>query len=274
MDNLGWDDGKRIRFWGESGKTVIAIHGGPGASGDMGGLAQELSQDFFVIEPWQRISGDIPVNVSQHIEDLHGLVEKHLAKEKPALIGHSWGAMLALAFASAYPETVNAIVLVGCGTFDVESRTKFKQIIEDRKDPEFDQKIQQISAKFTDPSERMKEQYNLISNTYDFDLSESDSTDVEKFDFPAHKATWDDMVQLMDSGVYPQAFDRISVPVIMLHGSYDPHPGRMTFETLSKYIPQIEYTEFINCGHSPWKEKQARNQFYEKLKSWLRNSNL
>ena len=134
------------------------------------------------------------------------------------------------------------------------------------------QKIQQISEKYADPSERMKEQYNLISNTYDFDLCESDSKDVEKFDYPAHKATWEDMLQQMEAGIYPQAFSKIKIPVIMLHGNYDPHPGKMTFETLSKYIPQIEYTEFINCGHSPWKEKQARKQFYEKLKSWLRTN--
>jgi pimeloyl-ACP methyl ester carboxylesterase len=37
---------------------------------------------------------------------------------KPSIVGESWGAMLALAYASAYPETTAAIVLVGCGTFD------------------------------------------------------------------------------------------------------------------------------------------------------------
>ena len=200
MDNLAWEDGTRIRFWGESGKTVVAIHGGPGASGDMGGIAQELGKDFRVIEPWQRICGDIPVNVVQHIEDLHGLIERNRNVGKPALIGHSWGAMLALAYASAHPETVNAIVLVGSGTFDIESRAKMKQIIEERKVLDFDQKIQQIAEKFTDPSERMKEQYDLISRTYDFDPIKSDTTDVEPFDYPAHKATWDDMVQHMEEG--------------------------------------------------------------------------
>ena len=272
MDNLGWDDEKRIRFWGESGKTVISIHGGPGASGDMGGLAQELSKEFYVIEPWQRISGDIQVNVKQHIEDLHRLVLQHLANGKPALIGHSWGAMLALAFTSAHPETVNAVVLIGCGTFDTESRTRFKEIIEERKEPDFDQKIQQIAEKYADQSERMKEQYELISKTYDYDHIKSDTTDVEMFDFPAHKATWDDMVQQMDDGVYPQAFEKIKVPVIMLHGNYDPHPGKMTFKTLKKYMPKLEYEEFSKCGHSPWKERQAREQFFEKLKSWLKTN--
>jgi pimeloyl-ACP methyl ester carboxylesterase len=38
------------------------------------------------------------------------------------LVGHSWGAMLALCYAAEHP--VERVVLVGCGTFDEASRAE------------------------------------------------------------------------------------------------------------------------------------------------------
>jgi pimeloyl-ACP methyl ester carboxylesterase len=52
----------------------------------------------------------------------------------PALVGHSWGAMLALVYASIYSDNISAIVIVGCGTFDPESRAQMKRTIEERID--------------------------------------------------------------------------------------------------------------------------------------------
>ena len=81
--------------------------------------------------------------------------------------------------------------------------------------------------------------------------------------------TWHDMLRLQDSGVYPARFASIHCPVLMLHGSYDPHPGPMVRDSLKPYIPQLEYREFGHCGHSPWIEEHARDRFLEELRSWL-----
>ena len=82
---------------------------------------------------------------------------------------------------------------------------------------------------------------------------------VEHFDAKGHAETWDDMVRLQDSGVYPARFVSIRCPVLMLHGTYDPHPGPMIRDGLKPYIPHLEYREFDRCGHSPWIEEHARD---------------
>jgi pimeloyl-ACP methyl ester carboxylesterase len=55
----------------------------------------------------------------------------------------------------------------------------------------------------------------------------------------------------------------------MLHGTADPHPGRMILAGLRQYIPRLEYREWERCGHYPWIEKAARAEFFECLRGWL-----
>ena len=55
----------------------------------------------------------------------------------------------------------------------------------------------------------------------------------------------------------------------MLHGAYDPHPGRMIQAGLAPYLPQIEYREWERCGHDPWCERYARDEFFAVLSIWL-----
>lgn len=71
------------------------------------------------------------------------------------------------------------------------------------------------------------------------------------------------------AGAYPAAFAAIVSPVLMLHGTYDPHPGAMIRDSLLPYLPQIEYREWERCGHSPWRERHARDEFLTVLKRWL-----
>jgi len=40
-------------------------------------------------------------------------------------------------------------------------------------------------------------------------------------------------VQLQEAGVYPAAFAAITSPVLMLHSTYDPHPGQMIRASLA-----------------------------------------
>ena len=92
---------------------------------------------------------------------------------------------------------------------------------------------------------------------------------LDVFDVRAHKETWDDMLRLQADGTYPAAFSAIRSPVLMLHGSYDPHPGLMIRDSLLPYIPHMEYHEWVKCGHRPWIERYVRNDFFKILKDWL-----
>ena len=92
---------------------------------------------------------------------------------------------------------------------------------------------------------------------------------VVRLDLKGHAESWADMVRLQDAGVHLAASAAIRCPTLMLHGSYDPHPGGMIRDGLKQFIPHLEYTELDRCGHSPWIEEYARERFLSLLRSWL-----
>jgi pimeloyl-ACP methyl ester carboxylesterase len=205
------------------------------------------------------------------VEDLHELV-RNCGEERPALVGESWGAMLALAYAAAHPADAGRIVLVGCGTFDKASRERMNQIIIERTDPEMQLALAELDRLEIDRDERIMRKFAILEQIYAVDPlePEAEAEEMPLFDSRAHKETWQDMLTLQERGVYPAAFAAITSPVLMLHGEEDPHPGEMIRKSLAPYISGLEYHALKRCGHSPWCERAARGEFFEVLKRWLR----
>src|SRR5258708_8720711 len=122
-----------VREYGHSGPQVIVLHGGPGAAGNMAGVARGLSDAYRVVDPFQRRrSGDEQLTVARHVADVHEVINFCAADFRPALLGASWGAMLALAYAAAHPSSVGPVILVGCGTFDLVARAELQRIVGER----------------------------------------------------------------------------------------------------------------------------------------------
>jgi pimeloyl-ACP methyl ester carboxylesterase len=262
----------RVREHGSKGPRVIVLHGGPAAVGSAVGLAQGLSGWFRVLEPWQRGSGPTPLTVETHIADLHHLVMSRCGDARPPIVGESWGAMLALAYAAAHPTAVSAVGLVGCGTFDIEARAHLQATVAQRQEALRSQT--KDSAKASRAGSAVDEGRLLRSALYDFaPIAGVAEENGEPFDMRAHSETWDDMLRLQEAGEYPAAFDAITCPVLMLHGAYDPHPGSLIRDGLKRHVPQLEYREWERCGHSPWIERFVRDDFFATLRAWL-NSKL
>jgi len=261
----------RIRTYGTSGQIVIVLHGGPAAAGGGAPVARGLADSFVVLEPWQRASGEEPLSVARHVADLHELVESRCDGALPALVGESWGAMLALAYAAAHPAGAGPIVLIGCGTFNPAARSRMKATIDERTDARTRKLLEALPEEFPDYGERLIEMYKLTKLTYSYDPIPGDHQEMsEPFDVRAHNETWNDMLRQQEEGVYPAAFSAIKSPVVMLHGAYDPHPGQMIRASLQPYIPHLEYREWEHCGHSPWIEKHVRDEFFTFMREWLK----
>ena len=260
----------QVRVYGGSGPLVILIHGGPGALGYLGPLAEVLADSFRVLEPFQRSSGAVPLTVARHVEDLHELIAARAPGRPPALVGHSWGAMLALAYAAAHPESAGPIVLVSSGTFDRRSRARLKQILDERITGTMRRQMKELESRIHNPDELMCAQFDVLLGPYSHDM-ETAGAQPAGCDRRAMDESWDDMKRLQECGIYPAAFSAIAGPVLMLHGTVDPHPGRMILESLRPHIRRIEYREFERCGHYPWLEREAREEFAAVLKSWLLN---
>ena len=120
----------RIRDYGTSGPFVAVLHGGPGAPGYMAPVARRLGDVFRVLEPLERGSTDEPLTVASHVGDLHEALTSRCGGGPSALVGHSWGAMLALAYAAAHADRVASVVLIGCGTLSVAARERMRAILD------------------------------------------------------------------------------------------------------------------------------------------------
>lgn len=257
-----------IRHYGTTGPLIILLHGGPGAPGYVAPIARGLADAFQIIEPFQRVSGKSPLTVAQHVADLHEIIQTHGSATRPVLVGHSWGAMLALAYAAVHTETVGPLVLIGCGTFDTVARERLKTIRRERMDFEFERRQAALLARYPDPDDRLKIIGSLHQRIDSVDLI-SHKDETAAFDARAHEETWADMLRLQAEGLYPASFAAIRNPVLMLHGAEDPHPGSMIRDSLAPFLPQLEYHELQRCGHYPWLEKAAKDDFYAVLRDWL-----
>jgi len=258
-----------VRLYGEVGPKVVLLHGGPGAAGYMAPVARELSNSFRVIEPFQRRSENEPLTVQRHIDDLDDVIHEYCTEEQPAIVGHSWGAMLALAYAAQRPGVARCIVLIGCGTFDSAAREQLQSTLVERTTPQLTSRLRRLSREIADPDVRLCVYGRLLEPLYIFDALRDETDETEEYDRKGHDESWRDMLRLQASRVYPETFVRIRAPLLMLHGDWDPHPGQTTLKTLVPYIPHIEYAEIQNCGHYPWRERHARAKFYGHVRAWL-----
>jgi pimeloyl-ACP methyl ester carboxylesterase len=255
-----------VREYGNSGPLVIVLHGGPGASGHMAAVARSLADSYRLLEPFQRASGGEPLSVARHVEDLHEIVNLYAADSPPALLGSSWGAMLALAYAATYPTSTASLILVGCGTFDLAARAKLQETLRQRMNDEVRERLDR-AAQFPNEDERFKASAKAVTPLYAYDPLAP--PEEEEVDTQAHHETWNDMLRLQAEGIYPAAFASIKAPVLMVQGTFDPHPGCLIRASLEPYLPQLEYRELEHCGHWPWLEKSVSDRFFSLIREWL-----
>jgi pimeloyl-ACP methyl ester carboxylesterase len=257
-----------VREYGHFGPRIFVLHGGPGAPGHMAPVARGLAGSYRVVEPFQRGSSNERLTVARHVSDLHEVVTFHAGGCQPALLGASWGAMLALAYAASHPASTGPLILVGCGTFDLAARAELQKTIAERMNEKIRARLK--CADQLDQDERMKVSAEAEMSIYSYDVRASaDEDNKVDVDDRAHHETWNDMVRLQTESVYPAAFVAIKVPVLMVHGMYDPHPGRLISAGLRPYLPQLEYRELERCGHYPWLESAAADVFFALIHEWL-----
>jgi pimeloyl-ACP methyl ester carboxylesterase len=264
-------DAIEVRRYGAGERTVVVLHGGPGAPGSASGLGRALAPHFQVLEPLQRRSGLVPLTVSRHVEDLSAV-----APSPAVLIGWSWGAMLGLSFAARFPERVSDLVLVGCGTYDLATRTILQQSLDRRLGDEGRRKISALRGRLAAESDKRSRDIILgeLGAAYmeveSYDLLETEpSSENLPPDEAGHTETWNDALRLQQEGIEPGVFRGISARVLMIHGDVDPHPGALTRDFLRQFMPGLEYIQLDRCGHEPWRERHARHRFVEVVRAWL-----
>ena len=115
-----------VRNWGGEGRPVVLLHGLASTCRIWDFVAPILACDFAVIAVDQRGHGDSGkpdhgYDFASVGRDVAALLEGR-GIERPVLVGHSWGADVALELAVTRPELLQGLVFVDGGTIDASAR--------------------------------------------------------------------------------------------------------------------------------------------------------
>ncbi len=230
---------------------IAIIHGGPGAHGSADDLAALIPG---------------AAALCQRAMSVTGAVEELAAELEPGsiLIGHSWGAWLAGLCAAAHPELAGKLALIGCGPL-LES---YVPLIAARRaanlGDERAARFERLLASGGDPAE--------ISALAEASDAVAPLPGPEcRFDQTQYNAIWPEAAALRHSGALLAAFREINCPTAIFHGADDPHPAAGVTEPLAGRTAEIRI--FPRCGHTPWREKYAREDFLRAIAAFCELDN-
>lgn len=128
IDGYFSTNGIRLHYrdWGGTGRPLVLLHGLASSCHIWDLVAPQLAEDFAVIAVDQRGHGlsDKPESGYDFAtvgRDLEGVIRAR-GLEKPVIVGHSWGADVALEFAVAYPDVAAGICFVDGGMIEPSAR--------------------------------------------------------------------------------------------------------------------------------------------------------
>ncbi|MFC0545086.1 alpha/beta fold hydrolase [Kutzneria chonburiensis] len=254
-----------IRLWATrigEGEPVVFCHGGPGLWDTMADVAASLAAVATVYRWDQRGCGRSersgPYSVARTLADLDA-VRAHFGLERMALLGHSWGAQLALRYALAYPERVTKLVYVSGTGIDLGStwheayeRNLRRGIGEhvarwellgsmDRTDAEDRELcVLQWSADFVDRDRALQHADDMATPWFGVNFECNAALNAED------KRDWGS----------PQLRDRcaaLEVPTLIVDGAEDIRP-RSAVDSLAQALPAVSRVSLTGAGHLPWVE--------------------
>ncbi|TCC28687.1 alpha/beta fold hydrolase [Kribbella sindirgiensis] len=255
-----------VRLWtatsgsATSAPPVVVLHGGPGLWDDYAVFA-EMLDDLTVVHRFdQRGCGrsdpsDVQTmaRLAQDIDELR----TYFGHERIVVLGHSFGASLAMTYAAAYGEQVAGVVYVGgVGIGDWRPHDAAERAR--RMTPDQQDRLEGLSGRPRTPAEEIE--FRVLSWFPDHAdreramewAYESASVDLP-INFAANRALAADMNSWTATEVTSRAAS-IQAPVTFIHGAGDPRPA-FAVRDLAAHTPNHTFHLIPGAGHSPWREQ-------------------
>jgi proline iminopeptidase len=259
------DDG--VRLWasrsgrGTPGTTSLVLcHGGPGLW-DMSEDVAAMFDSRTTVVRWDQRGGGRsepcagPWTTARFVADLDA-VRRHFALERPVLLGHSWGASLALSYALAHPDRVAGLVYVsgiGIGP-DVDWHGAYEENLLARlgEDPQRlarwrelpgdsrERAVLQWSAEFEDRKRAVAHAERMADPWF-------------PINFACNKALNAEAKETAGTPALYAACQALDLPVLIVDGERDIRP-RSAVDSLERALPQVRRVTLAGAGHLPWVE--------------------
>lgn len=251
-----------FRKYGEGPCEYVVVHGGPGAPGSASSLARKLSETCTVLEPFQT-----ETSVWGQVEELYRQIMEHCTDRVFAL-GHSWGAWLVYLLAYKHPEVVRIGFLIGAGAFDAAYLPELQRRRLAALTAEEQAEYREMIALLKTPSEssdrhlaRLGELANKADN-YCVEKTDENSEKMITIDGKQFKAVMTEAFRMREEGFFRKIAGEIRRPIRIIHGKDDTTPVEGVVEPLRGLVADFAWYAIDRCGHSPWKEKYGKEEFY------------
>lgn len=249
-----------VRLYGNAPYKIVLVHGGPGAIGSLKGFSKELSEvsQIGVVEALQS-----KYSINELIEELYNQIKTN-CEEKVSLIGHSWGAWLVAFFAEKYPELIENVILVGSGPLEDKyvseiGARRMKNL--SKEDGALFQRLCNNQA--TD--EDMAKIPTVFEKSDNYCLENRDLHKADRTDSQMHNMVWEEAAKLRTNGTLLTSFKKIQSKLFLIQGETDPHPAKGIIIPLQENGVECEAYILEKCGHSPFMEKYAKEEFFDIL---------
>ena len=258
------------------GEPIVLLNGGPGASYlQLEEVALKLGKRYRVLLPEQRGTGrSMPqpydtstINLRTALEDLNRLLN-HLKLSQAHFMGHSWGGMLAMSFATKYPSRVRSLILLDPGPFSLDPKifqiylanqdSKLSPHDKNKKDSAL-KRMQSPGASREDSAAYFK--WELVPVLYDRSKVDSLIIKINKGGLNPQ------MGSLIFQSLYKEKYDlskslpNFAKPVSIVSGSQDP-AGFIGYE-IKLLLPKTKLYWINQSGHFPMYEQPE--QFYSTI---------
>jgi len=254
-------------FWSRYGTPgappLLVLHGGPGASHDyllpqMLHLAESRELIFYDQRGGGRSKTDdrAPITWRTQVDDLEAVVAE-LGLEPPAIVGYSWGGLLALlatiersARGAALPSL---LVLIDPAPLTRQYREQFEAEFARRQDGEEIRRMREELAasglRERDPDGYRQRAFELSVAGYFADPRRARDLTPFRVTGRVQQSVWE---SLGDFDVVAQ-LEGIRLPSLFLHGRQDPIPFESSEEGARALGAPLVMLE--DCGHVPYVEQ-------------------
>jgi len=251
----------------DADRVAIVLHGGPGASMDyLRPQLDELGSPERALLYYDQRGGGRSLTphswpaagLETHLEDLDRVVAyaRTRSPHKPALVGYSWGGLLALSYALEHPERVDRLLLIAPAPAWAEAR---KAIAPAMKAAAARPDAQAVLASLDKTSRR--DRFSAAVIGYFFDPSRVRELTPFVSRERAERAAWE---SLAGYDLRPR-LPSLAVPTLVCHGVEDPIPVSASRELAR--LSGATLVTFERCGHCPFIE--AASDFFPLARRFL-----
>ena len=257
------------------GAPVVVLHGGPGAHHDyLLPQYDRLARGRSLLYYDQRGGGrspvprEVPVGWREHVADLEAL-RGHWGLERLALLGYSWGGLLAVLYALEHADRVARLALVSSAPVTAAWRDEFERRFAARMaQPWIARSRAELAAlglARTDPEKYRRLAFALSVAGYFHDPALAREMTPFRVTERTRRAVWESLGQYDLRDRIRRTFPHGTAPrSLLLHGIYDPMPleaARETAALLSTGVIELA------TGHAPHVE--ATQEFVRALDGFL-----